>query len=131
MQKAIQARRSVKGRGLLNYFLNISPNVIIERHLLASADLIDRTLPWLKYQTTQLDAQTFWLEMTQQLEHLAHECRATWGFRHIDTAITDGNTFIEHSLQKLHKELLHTQQICKTLELNLDVWLQQFESTDL
>ena len=106
-EKVIQTRKSIKGRGIFNYIIGTSPNLIIERQLLAAHDLIHATLPLILRTLEQRDKnlQPLFQEIYHVLENLETPCKSSWSFRHIDTIFTEAY----HSLKKL-RDSLHQKQ---------------------
>ncbi len=126
-EKVIQTRKSIKGRGIFNYIFGTSPNLIIERQLLAAHGLIHATLPLLHRTQEQRDKdlQPLFQEIYHVLQPLEVSCKSSWSFRHIDTIFTEAY----HSLQKLSDSLHQKQkEILKKIKFLMeerDRWIQQ------
>lgn len=116
----IKTRSEIKGKGLLRYIFGVSPNMIIERHLLYAGDFIKQNLPDLGNGLGS-DLEPLFEHVHIQLVELMNHCKKVWGFQHIDTAISNAEkefTLISELLenhakmnreeiQELEERLLH------------------------
>lgn len=131
---AIQARLSIKGRGLLNYIFGISPNMIIEQQLLSASSLIQSTLPLIEkmHQRHQTSAdQAFFKELAEWLDHLKISCQSPWGFHHLDTVFTEAKQTLETHLDLLKKSAQTMANRRQALANEIKGWIDDLERTPL
>jgi hypothetical protein len=129
LQTILMARSSVKGLGLWRYVLGISPNALIEKYLFAAHHYIESIEDELKKSinhSPSTPVQSLFQEIDGLLENLKKHCQSVWGFRHIDTLISNAEknlTLQSASLQKYYAEHVSNAKELKNL---LDEWLLEF-----
>jgi hypothetical protein len=128
---AIQARQSIKGRGILNYIFGTSPNIIIEKQLLGSHALIQTTTPLLEKMIEQSrengQLQRLFQEIYTWLETLKAPCHSTWSFRHIDTIFAEAFQTLEGFRQQLEIERDQVVKQMNQIQEEVRGWLHELE----
>lgn len=125
---AIQHRQTIKGMGLLNYIFGTSPNLVIEKQLVACHQAIQRFLPILQaliQQTAGMDHQAILKNLLPLLEQLKKQCQTPWSFKHLDTVFSDAHKQLVHFDQVIAQHLAQLQHHSKELKQQLNDWLQQ------
>lgn len=129
LEEIIQARQSIKGRGILNYIFGTSPNIIIEHHLLKIHSIIQISCPMMQeiIQNPQNHLyDSLFQDIYVWLDHLKIPSRSSWSFYHIDTIFSEAFQNFKRllvALQKQQNELLKRKDFLKK---ESQQWLEQF-----
>lgn len=124
-----ETRRSINGRGILNYIFGISPNMIIERHLNECARLIEATLQLLtrfKDENPHSAMIPLYEKLQAFLLKIQPHFKGIWGFRQIDTTFVEIQAELALHLNEFHQALINVKNKKNELEIEKEIWFQQF-----
>lgn len=127
LQIIMEARASIKGRGIFSYIFGISPNTVIERHLLLAHEIITKAEPELKHamhQSRNTDLYVTFQTISEVTDQLKDQCKTVWGFRHIDTTIAKAEKDITQLAIKLKNKQKAILNRADELKNQLDEWLK-------
>lgn len=125
---AIQARQSIKGKGILNYIFGTSPNMIIEKQLLGIYALILNNEPLFKkmiHCNPPKPMLDFLNDLFSWLEQTKNTCCKSWSFRHLDAVFSEFKPIL---IQMSEQSKKWQQQISERIEkLNEDIqqWIEE------
>lgn len=128
---AIQARRSIKGRGLFNYIFGMSPNFVIERQLFGIHALIANAEPHIAnilQQDSSKAVAEFLRHLLPWIEELKITCRKSWSFRHLDLFFAKTEPFLGKFMDEAKH--LHEQAVLRRHSLSEEIrsWLDKNEN---
>lgn len=124
---AIQARQSIKGRGILNYIFGLSPNMVIEKQLFGIHALILSSLPLFEkilYQNLHPSPKLL-QDLLVWLEQLKNTCYKPWSFRHLDTLFSETQPILKQFLVSLREQQHQAALRIQTLNQEIQEWIQQ------
>lgn len=126
---ALQIRHSIRGRGLLQYIVGISPNLLIEKDFKEGERLLQALLPHLQddlKEVDDLEMKNLYQQLIRLGERLLHELRMRWGFRHLDTFFKRSHEEISLYTLQMEEKLSAVQEKKKRLEQQMKDWLERF-----
>jgi hypothetical protein len=135
LHTAIQARQSIKGRGIFNYIFGISPNMIIERQFLGAHAGILKVQPLLQKIMQQSPENSPLHLLAREIlvwsDHLKPSCQAPWSFRHIDTIFSKAYHTLLQLLERLQLQEENLHKRIEILNAEIRSWIQQLGSISL
>lgn len=123
INRALVIRKSVKGKGILQYIFGKSPNIAISQCLHEGLQIVKAAIPFFdQYPFTNNEEAA---AITELLSEIQIQCNKQWGFKHLDTVLTELFKKVKNMEDQFRLKRQATSHLKEQLDRELVEWLEK------